>query len=176
MENPEKIVGKENTETALLMILIVIGIVAIVTLILALTSGKKTVKTDEIIVEGYQNQADEAVEVLKTLKKKMLKPEDMENEQHQDKIKSILEGEDLSSFSAKIDYITVDMLNLKYYAVEDFVYHKGGRKLNNGLEFYIEVKSSLKRSMEGQEEINQDLCLRLYSDGSIERMDIQENK
>ncbi|MCD4657881.1 MAG: hypothetical protein K8S87_10110, partial [Planctomycetes bacterium] len=145
MENHKEIVQKDSTQFLLFLIIIAIGIFTLIFLILAFM-GNDSAETDEIIVPGFQKQADEAISILEMLKNAMLAPDNIDKPETKIAIESIIDGDNITNLSFKFDILTGSYGQLYYYLNSDFVFHKGGGKPANGFEFYIEAKSSLKRS------------------------------
>ena len=170
MENPEEFVQKDSTQFWLFLIIIFIGLLTLVFLILSFV-GKDSADSGKIIVPDFQKQADEAISVLEMLKNAMLDPEKINKPETKTAIESIIDGDNFSNFSFKFGIFTGSFGQLHYYNNNDFVFHKGGGKPANGFEFYIEAKSSLKHRVDTQENIDTALRIRLYSDGTIAKID-----
>ncbi|MCD4657704.1 MAG: hypothetical protein K8S87_09185 [Planctomycetes bacterium] len=175
MENSDEIVQKDPTQMSLLLVIVAIGILTIVFLILTLV-GEDSTDADRIIVPDYQKQADEAVAILEMLKNAMLDPKIIAKPETKYAVQSINEGDNIGYFSHKFGILTGSYGQLHYYNNNDFVFHKGGGKPANGFEFYIEAKSSMKHRADTQENIDTELRIRLYSDGTIERYVESEKK
>ena len=171
MENPEPSLQKDPVSVWLFGIVILLGIIACITLILAFSSNNNDDETHKIIVKNYQKQADEAVSILEMLKNAMLDPEKIDKPETKFAIKSIIDGDSIDNFSYNFGILTGSYGLLHYYNNNDFVFHNGGGKPANGFEFYIEAKSSLKHRADTQENIDTSLKIRLYSDGTIEKVD-----
>ncbi|MCK5346521.1 MAG: hypothetical protein KAR20_24095 [Candidatus Heimdallarchaeota archaeon] len=172
MENHETSQQKDSTSLMLFGIIILLGIIACVALIFTFTTDdNEDEETNKIIVKDYQMQADEAVSILEILKNAMLDPEKINNTDIKFAFESISDGDSIDNFSYKFGVLTGSYGQLHYYNNSNFVYHKGGKKPANGLEFYIEAKSTLKHRADTQENIDTNLVIRLYSDGTIEKIE-----
>ena len=155
----------DSATKMLLAVTIAIGAVALVALFIGLSMTEKKKEADSM-------QAIEAKDLLELLKGAMLDENKLKDSMHIAAIQQIREGATIREFSTSFDLILDGIVNLDYYELEDFVFHKGGGHKSNGLEFYIEAKSSRGHTPDGKNIVDQDLVFRLYSDGTIERIEL----